>query len=317
MRTRHETACYDTWKRRTGLIGAMAVAATVAFSGAAQASEITELLTSRGAASITLSDEDRENVIQRDDNQTIDVGDSIFGIFALEQVMITDEETFRDTLGEEGTNELTGVFQIRVASKTADGSINRITGTPNFDYTFAPDTASLEDRIDFELSEGTMVAFFEDSTVDLTRSIDEGTSDDQVARATNGEFFLEVGFSSTDGNGASAAAPGEFWIGQGPDDISMIGQLSSSLAPANSNFGVSRTSNRGNGGDLLIVDQDSGVGTVEFFGNSNIRGTDGINTDFDFTSDTTFDFALIPTPAALPGGLMLLGIAALRRRRKA
>jgi hypothetical protein len=265
-----------------------------AFAVAAQGAAVIDLI---DFGWNNFSDDNRERLISRTGGETvIEVGDSIRGV-------ITFNQMFNNALGPQGTllggnspnDELTAIFQIRVAEKTA-----RV-GDPLFpwQFRFEPDPAF---AAEFGAPAGTMVRVWNDPANNI--QLDQTTILISEQTATDGVLFWNLGFS---GPGGTAGA-GEGWFGVGGDDLSTVANSGEMLGLAN--FAISRTNNAGVGGDLPLIPLDSiffGSG-AEIIGSSTVRGTLGLNTPWQLASDTTFTVFVIPLPAAAWSALSLLGV---------
>ena len=276
------------------------------FASQANAETVLDLIGNQIGTQVFGSDENREILINRvGDANTIDVGDSLRGVFVIEQLFVTKpggvpQET---TLVQSQDNqEFTGVFQIKVASKTSLG-VNPATGREVFQYTYAPD-----DMFDTK-GVGTMIKAWvdgEESTFVNNLDGSQATAFDVVS---DGDFFFGLGITGEQ-NG---------WVGTGEDDISEAGNPSDRLGQ--SIFALSRTDEVGEDGEMLgselvLGKKTNAAGTGEVVGTSQIGGPLA-GSDFPLSSNTNFEFTLVPTPAAIWPGLALLGFVATRRRRQA
>jgi hypothetical protein len=191
-----------------------------AFGTAAEAASVKSLLSFDPAGSIEnqVSDDSVENLIQRDGNLTLDIGDSVRGIFNI--TSLGDSSNTLISIGA-GTsnNELTGLFQTKVINKTlvfdptpgAPGS-----GDERYEIAFGPDpafaeAAALGIAAAGDGLPGAMVLFYEDPAKDFTKS--SGTIATDVTSATTGSFFWALGFTSAVPVGTSYnATTGEGWV---------------------------------------------------------------------------------------------------------
>ena len=293
-------------RKSSSLLATLAGFGLVAFAGAAQAASLPTLV---GAGANTLSDENRERLVNRVGGaNTIDVGDSVRGVIGFDQ-LLTPTGTNRTLLGAGTSNdEVSAIFQLLVTGITP-------TSTPGvFNITFALDPAF---ATEFNAPAGTMVRLYNDPSQNI--QLDNTTIATSEATATNGSLVWNLGFT---GAGGTAGA-GQGWIGQGGVDLSTVASVGASLG--NSNFAISRTDNSGLLGATTLSAQTSiffGTG-AEVIGDSNIRGSGGINTPWPLTSDSTIHFTIgqvIPVPAAVWSGMSMLGalggISQLKRLRR-
>ncbi len=275
-------------------------------SQAANAASLNDLIGKQVGTQVFGSDENREILINRVGSANIiDVGDSLRGVFVIEQLFVTkpggtpQETTLTQSLGND---EFTGVFQIKVASKTSLG-VNPATGQEVFAYTYAPD-----DMFDTK-GMGTMIKAWADggeSTFVNNLDASQATAFDVVS---DGDFYFGLGIV----NGSNG------WVGTGGDDISDVGNPSDRLGQ--SIFALNRTNEVGADGEMLgsalnLGLKSNAAGTGEVVGTSQIGGPLA-GSDFPLSSNTNFEFTLVPTPAAIWPGLALLGFVATRRRRQA
>lgn len=276
-----------------------ALAAACLFSSAASAATVTSQLFSGFQQ---LSDNSAEILIDSNGNGNLDVGERLRGIFTIETV---EKAPTTHLLGVPGVNELSGMFDITVATKVG--------GPGAFFYTFAP-TATFAAEVGGSL--GTMVAFFEDSNLEYTRTT--GTTctsalpgGDCEANIKDGSLFWTAGFRG---------AVGEFWNAFSvTDNVAAIGAVP---APGNGGF-----FNLG----LDLIDNTSGrlfnniacgltsaaTSQIEFCGSGSLLGTQGVTTPYSSFDDVNFAVNLIPEPGTIGlAGLALLGLGLSTRRRK-
>jgi hypothetical protein len=245
-----------------------------------------------------LSDDNRESIVNNAGAaDVIDVGDVLRGVVTFNQLFNSQVGPGGALLGgSSGNDELTGLFEIRVASKTPSG-------TPGiFNYTFEPLTSS-----------GVMARMWTGAPniqLDLTT---QATSE---ATATDGSLWWELGFTGAVSGNTRLAAAGQGWAATGPDTLAA---LNAGSQVGFSNFGVSRTSSSGIAGGLPLIPLDSFFGTgAEIVGTSTTRGTVGLPpTPWQLSSDTTIQFNVIPLPqAAWTGISMLVALGAIGAARR-
>jgi hypothetical protein len=311
------------------LSAAVAGAVVCGVAGMASATRVEELIAFDGTQN-TISDENREFVIERAGSPlTLDVGDSVRGIIGFNT--ITNSTSGLVAIGgvgaaNTGNNELTGVFQLFVIGKVlAD---NPGTPFPDFVFEFAPDPTFAE-----ALALGTAAAavglpgstaiLWEQDTAAGNNFTPDGVGvAAATATATDGSLFWNLGFTgplvaSPNGVGApEMSAAGEAWVGYGADTITAL----AGSTIGSSNFYVSRVAPTGIGGGWQLLPRPGhfGLGAVEITGNSNIRGLGTVIGPDSFVqeTDSTIQFNVIPLPAAAWSGLALLGAMGLNKLRR-
>lgn len=281
---------------------ALAATGSLTFVGVAGAATADQLIPGTDGTKVLLSDENREELINRGQGQDniIDVGDSISGVFAVEQLFVDEpghntEQSY--LLHAVGNSELSGEFQLLVVDKTATGRV--IDGNVEYSFVFGVDP-------DFADDGQTLIRVFEDNPGGTTfnDNLDDSKS---TARdvTTDGDLFLSAGLVSSE----------NFFAGTGFEDITLTGN--SSFRIGQSIFALDRV---GGSFSETLVTLSQGAGSGQFIGVSNIGpGLDG--SAWELSSNTNFNFQIasriIPTPAALGPGLALLGMMFARRRRRA
>lgn len=273
---------------------AIGVASVLGGAAVAQAETVGELIPAIPGTQVLLSDENREELLNREGAANIiDVGDVITGVFGVEQLFVTEPGSTTERsqlLHLNGNSELSGEFRLRVVDKTEVGVVG---GQTIFDFVFGVDDSWAGDG-------QTLVRVYEDETGGTTYF---NELDDSKAQArsvtTDGDLWLAAGL----------ADPDNYWVGQGVDDITLTGP--SGFRIGDSVFALNRT---GGDFDLPLAVIAQGIGSGEFVGTSNIGpGLQG--SAWELSSNTNFNFRIVPTPAAVAPGLALLGLAFSRRRR--
>ncbi len=253
---------------------------------------------------------------------TVDVGDVLITVFNI--------GTIEDLTGGGGTNnlalngvEFSGLAAIEVTSKVGGEGI--------FDYTFAPLSAAAKTAIagDATLATvsseinswatGTMIALYDDNTLNFTRTSPPATNDEIAALAIDGTPVFEIGIPAVPvGNQL-------FWVADDAfEDIALLGVIPPPGAGGDVDFGLDITANFipwsfdlvGNLNPLTTT-----VGTSQFSGSGELKGIGGVNTPLQAFNniDVVFQPNRIPEPGALVcwAGLLLCGAAyGLYRRGK-
>ena len=269
-----------------------AVAATLsAFAGGAMAAaDISALIPATGT--VQLSDNSAEQHIDTNNNGILDQGERLAGIFSIDNFTSSIPQT---AIGA-GTiyNELTGVFDITVLTKTAPNAQGRS------DFTFGPTNGNIVGSI------------YQDAAQDFTRTACAFAS--CVASATNGNLW---------GNFTSV-----FWSSvNSPDTPATGGNLPLTTPLGSFSFGLNfNTNNTGfTWGKVQCVDlTDNSVHLVDLCGQGGIiatgRNVGGANTPYDLFDNVDLTLtraAVVPEPASIAlVGLALLGLGAASRKRK-
>lgn len=235
-------------------------------------------------------------------NGTLDVGDRLAGIISFNTI---EQGSNTHSLGLATPNdELTGVFDITVLSKSANGA-------GGFNYVFGASTLAqiaADLGSSFGAPAGTTAILWDDATHNFTR---EGVTLAQaIASATGGTKFWTLGFTGT----------GAFWVATAAsDNVAAIGAIPFPGNGGQFNFGQNQFTGAGNGvGPALGTVPCLNQTTVNFCGSGSLLGTGGTTTPFQAYDDSNvaINNPPIPEPASLLLlGSGLIGLAAWRRRR--
>jgi len=254
---------------------------------------------------VLFSDNSAEWMIDRNGNSTLDVGDSLRGIFSIDNISGSTGPQIQIG-GTSGVNELTGVFQTVVLSKTA-------TANPNlFNYTFGVDPLA-----GFGL--GVVGVLYDDPANDFAR-IGCGTIASCEATASGGAVWATVGIGGING----------FWSAANSAETPGVGAIFPLGTPLGT-FGMGLDFITNNTGfqwnkvgcvdtttfTLAIVDICGQGGLLASGRNSALPGQQPTNTPFDVFNNVDFTMNRVPEPGSLAlVALGLLGVGAVSRKRK-
>lgn len=250
-----------------------------------------------------LSDNSAESLINVNGLATVvDIGDRLRGIFVIDSVEALGGGGTRSLLDGSGNNELTGFFDVTVASKINTGA--------GFIFTFAP-TASFAAEIGGPV--GSAVAFFDGGATHNYSRIDCGTigaGGTCEANVTDGSPLWVAGF------GGDA-----FWQAFAfTDDIAAIGAGGSSQVGGFFNIGLELLVNSGSRVfNSVVCNTPQGASTsgLEFCGSGSLLGRGGASTPYDSFDNVDFTINVVPEPTSVAlAGLALLGLGLTSRRRK-
>lgn len=283
----------------------VAMAAAFAFSGVASAATVSSAVP---AGSVLFSDNSAEYMISglEDKNAaTLDVGDSLRGIFSIDNTKTVGSLNPATAIGA-GTayNELTGLFQVVVTSKSFAFSRG---GQDFYDYVFGFDAT-------FGKGANVIGVLYDDIAKDFTRDGCATTAGCE-ATATGGNVWATLGFGT-----------GGFWSAVGAAETPGIGGVLPATTPLGT-FGMGLNFITNNTGyewnkvacfDSLTFTSSA----VDVCGQGGIlasgRTLPGANTPYDIFDNVDFTMNRVPEPGSLLLlGAGLLGLGSVRRKKAA
>lgn len=306
-------------KFRLGVVGAALVACClIAAQPAFAGTRVLDAVVAGQRLNVA-SDKSVEYIIKGAGNTdtALEVGDSLRGILDIDKLGLSGSPT---ELGSNGYNELTGIFQTKVVAKSGSAS----TG---YTYFFGPDSAFSEAQNvnNVDLRGKAMVLFFEDPQQNYESDDAWGSTGpfaDDIGKATDGAFWMALGFNGTVSTSTGKTNLGEGWIASvSYDDPSGLPE-GTTLGTAL--FGLNRILAGTGDGELIemaprTIDGFTNVETNGFtnFYIGEINTTTGLPVSWPITDKADFYFtptSIAPLPGAAWMGFALLGALGLGRR---
>ena len=249
---------------------------------------------------VLFSDNSAERMISADGNATLDIGDSLRGIFSIGDITSGGGAPVQIG-GVTAFNELTGLFQVKVVTKVATATAGL------FDYTFGFDSA-------FGQGPGVFAVLRDDPGRNFRReNCLINTFAGCEATAIDGPIWATLGVGAN-----------TFWRARNANDTPGVG-ATLPLATELGTFGLGLdfiTNNTGFNWQKVNCLSPTGVVLVDVCGQGGIlasgRTLDGTVTPFDIFDNVDFAANRIPEPGSMAlVGVALLGLSLAGRRKKA
>ena len=294
-------------KIRKAMTG-VAVGALMAV-GAAQAANVSSTLF---AGLNQLSDNSAESLIDMGGSVVgrVDVGDRLRGIFGIGTVEdLSGGGGTRSLLAGSGNNQLAGIFDITLFSKT---DLGVAAGLGRFQYVFVP-TVAFGTGLGVA---GAMVAFYENVAHTYERLNPACTV---TGSGNNCENLVTVGSGAPLWVAGNAGNPNAFWVASAfTDDIGLIGAAGSATVGGFFNMGLDLLQNTSTRQFNSVACGLPAVLTdLEFCASGSLLGRGGAATPYDSFDNVDFVVNVVPEPTTIAlSGLALLALAAASRRRK-